>query len=37
MDVTKVASAVSASGLLTQDELLSVFQYVSVSDEKKKG
>jgi len=36
MDVTKVASSVSSSGLLTQDELLSVFQYVSVSDEKKK-
>jgi len=37
MEVTKIASVVSNCGLLDQDQLLSVFQYVAVSDEKKKS
>jgi hypothetical protein len=36
MPVNKIAGPVNASGLLSPDQLLSVFQYVSTSDEKKK-
>jgi len=37
MEVTKIAGPVSNSNLLDQDELLSIFQYVAVTDEKRKG
>jgi len=37
MEVTKIASVISQSDLLDQDQLLAVFQYVAVSDEKKKS
>jgi len=34
LDVTELATTVSDSGLLTEDQLLSLFQYIAIKDEK---
>jgi hypothetical protein len=37
MDVTEIATHVATSGLLAQQDLLQLFKYVSITDEKAKG
>jgi len=36
MEVSEIAGTVSTSGLLSQDQLLQLFQYVSIADEKER-